>query len=64
MKRLSLSPEAERDLDEIKHYLTEEGSVARARYVLREIRRALIFLSRTPGAGHLREDLSDAPVKF
>jgi antitoxin ParD1/3/4/toxin ParE1/3/4 len=32
--------------------------------VLREIRNALQFLSTHPGIGHLREDLTDQPVKF
>jgi toxin ParE1/3/4 len=62
--RYRLSPEAERDLDDIKRYLTEQGGVPLARHVLGEIRLALRFLSATPGAGHTRDDLTDEPVKF
>lgn len=52
MKRYRLSPEAERDLDDIKEYLIERSGAAVARYVQHEIRLALRFLAATPGAGH------------
>ncbi len=64
MKRYDLSAEAKQDLDDIRAYVTEEAGARVARQVLRQIKDALEFLSRTPGAGHLREDLTDAPVKF
>lgn len=64
MKRYIVAPEAEQDLDDIKAYLTEEGGVRVARYVLKQIKDAVDFLSRTPGAGHNREDLTSAAVKF
>ena len=31
---------------------------------LKKIRDALEFLSRNPGVGHIREDLTNEPVKF
>jgi toxin ParE1/3/4 len=31
---------------------------------LDKIKDAFVFLSRTPGTGHLREDLTDDAVKF
>ncbi len=64
MKLFVLSPEAEGDLDGIKEYLLKEGGIRIARYVLREIREGIRFVSRNPGAGHSRADLTDAPVKF
>ncbi len=64
MKRYRLSPEAQSDIDDIRRYSVKEGGVAVARYVLGEIRQALRFLAETPGAGHMREDLTDEPVKF
>ena len=64
MPRYLLTPEAERDLDEIKRYLVRQGGPRVARYVLREIREAFRFLASTPEASHRREDLADAPVKF
>ena len=64
MKRYIVAPEAEQDLDDIKAYLTDDGGPRVARSVLKQIKDAVEFLSRTPGAGHLREDLTNAPVKF
>lgn len=59
-----VAPEAEQDLDDIKAYLTEEAGAHIARQVLKQIKNAVVFLSRTPGAGHSREDLTSAAVKF
>jgi antitoxin ParD1/3/4/toxin ParE1/3/4 len=64
VRRDGLSPEAERDLNDVKADLVKEAGVRIARQVLREIRDALRFLADTPGAGHSREDLTDAAVKF
>jgi toxin ParE1/3/4 len=63
-RRYSLSPEARQDLIEIRDYYLDEAGAAVARSVLTEITKALGFLAGTPGAGHLRSDLTDAPVKF
>lgn len=35
-----------------------------AKSTLTKIKDAFIFLGRTPGAGHVREDLTAEPVKF
>ncbi len=35
-----------------------------AQSTLKKIKEAIEFLSRAPGAGHLREDLTDRPIKF
>ncbi len=64
MTRYRLSPEAEGDLDEIKHFLVRQGGARLARYVQHEIRDAIRFLAANPGAGHKREDLTDEPMKF
>jgi toxin ParE1/3/4 len=64
VKRYDLSLEAQNDLDDINRYLMEEGGRSLARHVLKEIRRAIAFLAGTPGAGHVRDDLTDEPVKF
>lgn len=62
--RYDLSAEAQTDLQDIKEYYLRHADRRVARYVLGEITRAFRFLAATPGAGHLREDLTDEPVKF
>jgi antitoxin ParD1/3/4/toxin ParE1/3/4 len=62
--RYRLSPEAQGDLTDIRQYLVDEGGAALARYVLGEIRQKFQFLATNPDAGHSREDLTDAPMKF
>ncbi len=64
MKRYNLSDEAKQDLADIKAYLTKESGVHASRYVLKRIKEGMDFLSSTPGAGHMREDLTDADLKF
>jgi toxin ParE1/3/4 len=59
-----LTDEAKQDFRDIQTYLTSQGSTKLARYVRGRIREALHFLADTPGAGHLRKDLTDRPVKF
>lgn len=64
MKRFLLTREAERDLDQIKHFLLTETGPRVTRRVLQKLHLAMIFLAREPAAGHTREDLTDRPVKF
>ena len=64
MKRYILSPEAGKDIRAIRAYLKREVGQRIAQSTLDKIKDAFVFLSRTPGAGHLREDLTDEPVKF
>ena len=64
MRRYILAPEAEQDLDDIKEYLVKEAGVSVARYVLRRLKESIVFLGGTPGAGHVREDLTNIDVKF
>ena len=63
-RRYKLSKEAEKDLDSIKSYLLEEAGGRVARYVLKELKEGMQFISDAPDAGHMREDLTDTPVKF
>ena len=64
MKRFVLTKPAERDLDAVKRYLIEKAGPTIARRVMKDVRKALAFLGSQPGAGHLREDLTNRPVKF
>ena len=64
MPRYRLTADAAQDLDAIQAYLVRQGGPALARYVLRELREAFRFLAANPEAGHRRQDLTDAPVKF
>ena len=64
MKRFVLTRAAERDLDLIKAYLLEKTSPTVTRRVIKDIRSGLILLGSEPGVDHLREDLTDRPLKF
>lgn len=64
MKRYTLSPEAQQDLRDIRDYLLEEAGLFVARRVARDIAKAIRMLSDLPQHGHLREDLTDEPVRF
>ncbi len=59
-----LAPEAARYLIEIWRYVKEHTSVEMADRVESVILDKIAFLATTPGAGHRREDLTDAVVKF
>lgn len=62
--RYILSPEAERDIEQIRDYYLEAAGARVARHVLGQITQALRFLAASPGAGHRRDDLTDEDVKF
>jgi plasmid stabilization system protein ParE len=62
--RYLVTPAAERDIDVIRDYLLDQGGTRLVRHVLGHLRRGMDFPGRMPGAGHLREDLTDEPVKF
>ncbi len=64
MTRYVLTSDAEQDLDIIKVYLLKQGGVRLVRHVFGRIHQALRFLGGKPQAGHLRPDLTAAPVKF
>ncbi|HZP82832.1 MAG TPA: type II toxin-antitoxin system RelE/ParE family toxin [Chthonomonadaceae bacterium] len=64
MRRYIIAPKAAEDLTEIRAYLKREAGLRVAQSTLNKIKDAFLFLSRNPGAGHVREDLTDEPVKF
>jgi plasmid stabilization system protein ParE len=57
--RYVLAPEAALDLVQIWRYLKKQSSVAVADRVESVIRDKIVFLARTPGAGHWNENLTD-----
>ena len=59
-----LTDEAKEDLAQIRRYLTGAAGAHVAKLTLAKIRDAIVFLARHPGAGHIREDLTDHAVKF
>ena len=64
MRLYLLTDEAKADLADIRTYLKREAGLRVAQSTLKKIKDAFEFLSRTPGAGHIREDLTNMPVKF
>ena len=58
-----LSLDAEKDIDEVVTYLANENPVA-AHTFLDALYEAMDKLAENPHMGHLREDLTDLPVKF
>jgi plasmid stabilization system protein ParE len=64
MRRYLLTDEAKLDLADIKNYLVREAGSRIAKSVMSKIKETLEFLSRTPGAGHVREDLIGEALKF
>ena len=63
-RRYVLAPQAALDLLEIWRYIKKHGGVEMAERVESVIRDKIVFLSKTPDAGHSRKDLTDEPVKF
>ena len=61
--RCVLSFAAEQDIDEIITYLAQENPVV-ARIFLDALFDAMDNLAEYPEIGHLREDLTDRPVKL
>jgi len=59
-----LSPEAQQDVADIRTHYLDEGGARVARYVLAELTRGFRFLAETPGAGHIRADLTGEPMRF
>ncbi len=62
--RYVLAPEAASDLVEIWRYIRKQSSIEMADRVESVIRERIVFLAKTPGAGHWRKNLTDEPVKF
>src|SRR5450759_1628855 len=65
MSGFILTPTAQEDLTQIRDYYLEEAGPRVARQMLVGFMEAFRFLTRTPGAGHKREDLAeDRPILF
>jgi plasmid stabilization system protein ParE len=61
--RFVLTPPARDDLTAISAYLRQDSAQA-AQRVRAALREAMRHLAQTPLMGHLREDLTDEPVRF
>ncbi len=62
--RYVFAAEAALDLVEIWRHIKKQSSVEMANRVESVIRKRIVFLARTPGAGHWRKNLKDEAVKF
>jgi plasmid stabilization system protein ParE len=62
--RYVLAPEAAHDLVQIWRYVGKQSSAEVADRVESVIRDKIIFLTRNPGAGHWRKNLTNLAVKF
>ncbi len=62
--RYVLAPEAASDLVQIWRYIKKQTGVAVADRVESVIRERIVFLARTPGAGHWSKNLTDEAVRF
>jgi len=63
MSSFILSPLARRDLNDIWDYIARDDLDAADR-VVNEIYDAILLISSIPRIGHLREDLTDEPLRF
>lgn len=63
MPRYVLSPEARRDLGDIRDVIAVDDPAA-ARRVLTELRAAMRRLAEMPELGHVREDLAHETLRF
>ncbi len=64
MSRYLLTVDAEQDIDVIKDYLLLQGGTGLARHVLGRIQSGMELIGDNPGIGHVRDDLTDLPVRF
>ena len=63
MKRFVLSQAATADIEQIEAFLDEHAPHA-TDAVLDGLRDAMRRIATTPGIGHLREELTDEPLRF
>lgn len=63
MRRLKLTPLAQRDVEEIYRYIADD-SARNAKRVITELRDVLYKLAKSPGIGHWREDLAGRAYRF
>jgi plasmid stabilization system protein ParE len=60
----ALSPQAAQDLIDIWSFIKGQSSSTMADHVEDTLRARIVFLSKNPGAGHSRRDLTSEDVKF
>ena len=63
MKPYVLTPRAEQDISDIWDYIASDNIEAADR-VLEALERAVLKLVKTPGIGHMREELADRRHRF
>ncbi len=63
MSRFLLTPTAKEDLREIAEFIRQDSPEA-AKRVLSKLRESMAKLAGTPLMGHLREDLTEEPIRF
>jgi plasmid stabilization system protein ParE len=63
-RRYVFAPQAARDLVQIWRYIRKESGEEMADQVESAIRDQIVSLTRSPGIGHWRKDLTDEAVKF
>jgi len=59
-----LTPEASTDLFDIWNYLHLQAGIVTADRIKNNLYKACNNLARFPEQGHIREDITDKPVKF
>ncbi len=59
MSRYVLTAEAQDDLRQIRDYVLDEGGFRVARHVVGSLVAEFRALARTPGQGHMRDDLTE-----
>ncbi len=65
MSRYRLMPAAQEDLADLRDHYLEDAGYRVSRQMIVEFVEAFRFLARTPGAGHVRQDLADErPILF
>ena len=62
-KKYNLTHLAKQDISEIAKFISKDN-VAAAKKVVDEIYKCFSNLSENPKLGHVRDDLTDKPVKF
>jgi toxin ParE1/3/4 len=64
MKGYILASAAQRDIAAIRDYYLKKAGYRVAKYILNELLSGFRTISKNPGIGHVREDLTEEPVKF
>jgi len=63
-RKCRLSPDAERDLDQVFEFVLLNDGIDAAAYVVAGIENACAKVARMPGIGHRREDYTTRDLRF